>query len=291
MQLNLADELANSIESQRKACEEVLQGKRDLLNSLNTELSHLDDIYHQVLLQQKNEIEVLIQRMNTQFTEMREAYTKQLANIENAFVAERKTLRTEQKQEIEQLLEARREMERQFITRRIDTEERNAKELYLIQAVDLENYQKLKVKLESDLALLQAQLQQMKFTYLLNTEKLEYNYRLLTERDNENNATLAAQKIRLSRLRSTLAKVQNEYHAMDAKFSAKNSALTAEYTRLVKQYRELQVRSLLLFSTVPLFILLHFLFSSSFIYTYMLLLPFSRINSPILKFRMLRRQV
>jgi dynein regulatory complex protein 1 len=51
----------------------------------------------------------------------------------------------------------------------------------------------------------------LQFTYMLNIEKLEYNYRVLSERDSENKANLASQKARLARLRSALQKIQAEY--------------------------------------------------------------------------------
>lgn len=45
----------------------------------------------------------------------------------------------------------------------------------------------------------------MRATYQLNTEKLEYNYRVLTERDMENSATLAHQKRKLTKLKDALS--------------------------------------------------------------------------------------
>ena len=46
-----------------------------------------------------------------------------------------------------------------------------------------------RIKLETDIQTLEQQLEEMRATYQLNTEKLEYNYRVLTERDMENSAT------------------------------------------------------------------------------------------------------
>lgn len=52
---------------------------------------------------------------------------------------------------------------------------------------------------------LEQQLEEMRATYQLNTEKLEYNYRVLTERDMENSATLSHQKRKLSKLKDALS--------------------------------------------------------------------------------------
>lgn len=52
---------------------------------------------------------------------------------------------------------------------------------------------------------LEQQLEEMRATYQLNTEKLEYNYRVLTERDMENTATLSHQKRKLTKLNDALS--------------------------------------------------------------------------------------
>lgn len=52
---------------------------------------------------------------------------------------------------------------------------------------------------------MEQQLEEMRATYQLNTEKLEYNYRVLTERDMENSATLSHQKRKLTKLKDALS--------------------------------------------------------------------------------------
>ena len=71
--------------------------------------------------------------------------------------------------------------------------------------------------------------------YQLNTEKLEYNYRVLTERDMENTQTLMTQKRRLNRLKDTLSTLMSKYEDSNKKYKAKNAELTDEYTRATKQ--------------------------------------------------------
>lgn len=49
--------------------------------------------------------------------------------------------------------------------------------------MDAEEYNILKVKLETEIQTLEQQMQEMRATYQLNNEKLEYNFRLLHERE------------------------------------------------------------------------------------------------------------
>lgn len=71
-------------------------------------------------------------------------------------------------------------------------------------------------------------------------EKLEYNYRVLSERDHESKASLAAHRARLSRLRGALDATRAERAATDARLAARNTALSTDFQRVARQYRELQ---------------------------------------------------
>ena len=236
----LPQELANELEEQKTACLRILQARDELLNGLTMELKQKDEEFIKGLSQQRLDIDALLTRMAAQFSELRDAYADELAAVEAAFVKEREDLLTGNKADMDAVFDARRRAEGKFADEKLQREDKNAAEIYAIQAADLENYQKLKVKLETDVAILEQQLEHMKFIYLLNTEKLEYNYRVLTERDNENKAALASQKARLGRLRASLAKVQVDYESSDHKFKVKNDGLTKEYQRATRSYRELQ---------------------------------------------------
>lgn len=73
-------------------------------------------------------------------------------------------------------------------------------DLEILRGVDAEDYIKLKIKLETDIQILEQQLAQMRGTYQLNMEKLEYNYQVLKKREEENSVILAAQKRRVTKL-------------------------------------------------------------------------------------------
>ena len=94
--------------------------------------------------------------------------------------------------------------------------------------------------METDIQTLEQQLEEMRATYQLNTEKLEYNYRVLTERDMENSATLSQQKRKLARLKDALTNQIQKYHSQDSEHKAENQLLTEDYRRITKQYKDLQ---------------------------------------------------
>merc|ERR1711865_1318496 len=107
--------------------------------------------------------------------------------------------------------------EMQFMDAKQQREEEYQREIEDLRNKDSEDYNKLKIKLETDIQTLEQQLEEMRATYQLNTEKLEYNYRVLTERDMENSATLTQQKRKLARLKDALANYIQKYNAQDTK--------------------------------------------------------------------------
>ena len=57
----------------------------------------------------------------------------------------------------------------------------------------------------------------------LNTEKLEYNYRVLEERDHENQSTISQQKRKIARLRDILSSLKSKYAESDKKYQVGTS--------------------------------------------------------------------
>jgi dynein regulatory complex protein 1 len=107
---------------------------------------------------------------------------------------------------------------------------------------DGEEYNKLKIKLENDVQTLERQLEEMRATYQLNTEKLDYNYRVLTERDSENSTTLQQLKRKQNKLKDVLSRVMAKYQETDERDKNENERLTEEYKRMTKAYRDLQLK-------------------------------------------------
>lgn len=168
----LPHELAAELAAQREACAAILASKDMLAAQLAGEMQAKDEEFVTALQAQRDDVEALIARMGAQFAELSAAYEAQLGAMEDAFLAERDGLLASNRREIDALFEARRTMEARYVESKLTREEAQARELADMQAADAENYQKLKVKLETDVQILEQQLEAMKFTYLLNTEKV-----------------------------------------------------------------------------------------------------------------------
>ena len=92
--------------------------------------------------------------------------------------------------------------------RRVDEDQR---QLEAQRVQDAEDYNILKIKLETETQTLEQQLEEMRATYQLNQEKLDYNYRVLVERDSENTNTIKQQKKKLTRMADSTSQGPNAW--------------------------------------------------------------------------------
>ena len=72
----------------------------------------------------------------------------------------------------------RQSQEAQFLARREERIDENEAELQHLRCRNTEEFNRIKIKLETDIQVLQQQIQQMKATFMLNAEKLEYNFQI-----------------------------------------------------------------------------------------------------------------
>lgn len=71
--------------------------------------------------------------------------------------------------------------ERSYLALREQRIEENEAQLQHLRQRNMEEFNKIKIKLEMDIQVLQQQIEQMKATFLLNAEKLEYNFQVREE--------------------------------------------------------------------------------------------------------------
>jgi dynein regulatory complex protein 1 len=114
------------------------------------------------------------------------------------------------------------------------------KQLKQLRVNDSEEYNLVKIKLETDVQVLEQQLQHMRVTYLLNQEKLEYNYQVLKKREEENGTILGGQKRKINRLADHLNMLKFKSAKQEKSFQQENASLNDDFKHLTEQFKELQ---------------------------------------------------
>ncbi|KAK9817150.1 hypothetical protein WJX72_010361 [[Myrmecia] bisecta] len=228
------------IQKQQAACNTIIASKDELTAGLKTQLKVKDDEYVRALKQQAEDADTLLQYMSQQLDEMHTAYKQELDEIESAFLQERADLTAANKADMDKLFEQRGTTEQKFMDRYLASAEEYQRLLEELRTADAEDYNVLKIRLETDVQNLEQHLEAMRATYQLNQEKLEYNYRVLVERDAENQSTINQQKRKISRQRDVLSTLKQRYQDCEKKSIDENMRVTDEYKRITEAFRDLQ---------------------------------------------------
>ncbi|KXZ47783.1 hypothetical protein GPECTOR_33g665 [Gonium pectorale] len=238
--IEVPQDLYAEIEAQRQACERIIASKDKLIGEVRGELKKKDDEFVKTLKRQAEDVDTLLQYMSRQFVEVQNAFKEELDEIENAFLQERSDLLESNRREMQELFDKRSKLEQDFMDRYLAAVESYQQQLEGHRQMDAEEYHILKIKLETDIQNLEQHLEAMRATYQLNTEKLEYNYRVLKEREKENSTTIESQKKKLSRQRDILSSLKQRYAETDRRYREENMRLTDEYKRITEQFKDLQ---------------------------------------------------
>ncbi|KAI9092713.1 sperm tail-domain-containing protein [Phlyctochytrium arcticum] len=233
-------ELHELLTDQKKSCDDLIAIKNKLIEEYATELKSKDDEYVKELKRQAEEIDTVLARMETHHRAFQTTLREELEQIERAFVEERTELIDSNVKDIDGLFESRAANEAKYMEERGGRVEDHVHQLEALRGHDAEEYNLVKIKLETDVQVLEQQLQQMRATYQLNTEKLEYNFQVLKKRDEENGTILGAQKRKVTRLTDHVNTLKAKLNKQEKGFQQEYTGLSDDYKRITEQFKELQ---------------------------------------------------
>ncbi|XP_042321287.1 dynein regulatory complex protein 1 [Sceloporus undulatus] len=236
----IPQDLWEALNQQQQLCALLIEEKNKLIGELQQELKSKDDQYVKDLRRQAEDINLLLERMEEQIRNLIKNYRRELLMIEKAFELERRELLTNNKKKWEQGMQNLNLQELEFMMARLRKVEEYERELNQLRVQDAEEYNVIKIKLEHDVEILEQQLQQMKAIYQLNQEKLEYNFQVLKKRDDENTIIKSQQKRKLNRLHDVINNLRLKLARQIKQYREENQTLTADYKRIVVQYKDLQ---------------------------------------------------
>lgn len=238
-ELTIPQELHSLLQQQKASCSAMVDEKDKLIGELQQELKAKDDQYVKHLKKQAEDVDLTLERMEEQSKTLFKSYSEELGDIEKSFEEERRKLIEAQKAEWDKLTKERLEKEKMYLEDREKRIDKNEEEIQHLRVRNAEDSNHVKIKLEEDIQALQQQIQQMRATFQLNGEKLEYNFQVLKKRDEENMVTISMQKRRLTRLQDTLNNLRIKLGKQEKACKAEMQLLMDEYRKNTEQYREL----------------------------------------------------
>ncbi|XP_071491809.1 dynein regulatory complex protein 1-like [Diadema antillarum] len=240
---DIPQELHEILMQQKALCDGMIDEKNKLINDFQMELKSQDDQYVKDLKKQAEDVDLMIERMEEQVKNLTKAYRDEIKQIEKAFETEREELLENNKRKWEQSMSGRRDQELDYMHQREKRVDEYEQQIQHLRIQDAEEYNMVKIKLETDVQVLEQQLQQMKATYQLNQEKLEYNFQVLKKRDEENTITKSQQKRKITRLQDVLNNLKVKLAKQEKQYKEENQGLADDYKRITEQFKELQKKS------------------------------------------------
>ncbi|XP_029634822.1 dynein regulatory complex protein 1 [Octopus sinensis] len=243
MQKDVPHSLFEALEEQKKACDVLLDEKNKLINDFQLELKKVDDNYVKDLKKQADDIDLMVERMEEQIKVQRKAFRDELDEIERVYLREREEIMKLHRQRWDKKMKKRRGKELEYLEisqKRIGEYEEL---IHQVRIQDAEEYQKVKLKLETEVQNLEQLLQRLRATCQLNQEKLEYNFQVLKKRDEENTIIKSKQKRKITRLQDVLNNIKSKLAKQEKHFKEENQQLTDDYKRLTEQFQDLEKRA------------------------------------------------
>jgi dynein regulatory complex protein 1 len=149
-----------------------------------------------------------------------------------------------QDNELNDLLNKRQDLEQGFMDKKAKEIKENQAQFDDERAKEAEEYNFMKIQLETTVQKLEQDFQQIQATFQLNQEKLEYNYLILYEKDMENLNVITLLKRKHTRLQDALSSMTTRYNELNEKYRSENNELTEDYKRVTEQFKDLQTKFL-----------------------------------------------
>ncbi|XP_071663391.1 dynein regulatory complex protein 1 [Patagioenas fasciata] len=237
---SIPQELWQLLDRQQQRCTRLLEQKNQLIGDLQQELKNKDEQYVQAIKQQSDDINLLLERMEEQIRTMLKTYRHKLLQIEKAFELERRELLDSNKKKWEEAIQAHNAQELEYIHTRLRKVEEFEKQLKQLLLQDEEEYNSMKIQLEVEVQNLEKQLQQMKATYHLTQEKLDFNLQVLRKQDEENAIIRGQQKRKINRLYTIFSNLRTKLAKQEQQFREERQSLAAHCERIVEKCKVVQ---------------------------------------------------
>ena len=227
-------DLSKLLDRQQQVCEAALTKLDDIGKQLGSELHEKDHEYVTALKRNRQEVEQLQQTITNEHQLLKEAFEKELQLIEQSLNADRQHVLNTNKAELEALITQRKEIETSRLERQRQMIQQHRHEIKQAEAKGQREREELKKQLESEVRRLEIELEDTRARQQFDTDKLEYNVRVLTEKST-NNDEAAKQKRRIMKGKEDLRRQIELKNTNKVKGTRQNEALEADCERIEKQ--------------------------------------------------------
>jgi len=227
-------DLSKLLDRQQQVCEAALTKLDDIGKQLGSELREKDHEYVTALKRNRQEVDQLQQTITNEHQLLKEAFEKELQLIEQSLNADRQHVLNTNKAELEALITQRKEVETSSLEHQRQMIQQHRHDIKQAEAKGEREREELKKQLEAEVRRLEIELEDTRARQQFDTDKLEYNIRVLTEKST-NNDEAAKQKRRIMKGKEELSRQIELKNTNKIKGTKQNEALEADCERIEKQ--------------------------------------------------------
>ena len=148
--LKVPQKLDDMMTNQRELINSMIAEKEKIIQTFQLELKAKDDQYVKDLKKQAEDIDLIIERMNAQIKNLQKAYREELTKIDQSFESERLEKLEKHREEWENLMQQRSKKEIECLKETEQRIEDFSSQLQHLRVQDAEEYNMVKIKLETD---------------------------------------------------------------------------------------------------------------------------------------------
>lgn len=197
--------LYEGLQYQRQRINELMQQKDEVIVELREAIINSEERFQIDQKKQTSDISCLVERIDLQVDVMKRAYREHLRKLQDTIDDEKRLFMNTNTKKWQKLYDKRADYELNNLKANFHQTEFHESEIACIMLEHEELTRSTKIKLESDNATLQIELENVKAEVMLNSEKLAYNYRILQKRSDENIIIRNQQKRRLCKLQEVIS--------------------------------------------------------------------------------------
>jgi len=232
--------LHDAVQKQKDRCAGVLHRKNELIHQFRDSLKRKDDEYIKSLALQTADVDAVRELMKRNLTTMQNAYDVEFDAIEESVVDDFDALVRRHEEENRSLTRKKRAVAEERLRAAELRRRENRMEVEDIRRKGEDHLQSLKVTLEGKVQELQHQLVDMRATYFLQRDKLDYNFQDVEKREAECTDVIKKQKKRVVQSKAHLTRAREAATTSEIVEKRKNDALRADCERIERQIENLR---------------------------------------------------
>eukprot|EP00158_Paraphelidium_tribonemae_P005041 Partr_v1_DN27128_c0_g1_i1_m15725 putative coiled-coil domain containing 164 len=226
------------LKERQKVFTALLASKNEHISKLQAEIIAQDNQYSDEMAREATQIHLILADLNGAVDEYRRLVRAETDQLERAWLADRKQLLQKTLQSYEGYLSKMASKQFAYYGQHPERVAAHLSEFDMTITNETVEEKQLKAKLEQDIHVLTLKLEEMKATFLFNSEKLEFNYQVLKRRDEENGAIMTVQKRKINRLNDVVSALRFKISKQRGSAEKEVKSTAEDYGRMQVQWKE-----------------------------------------------------